>query len=408
MTTSSLRAYSLKDLAKMAKQRGVSGWHAMRKDQLVAVLVNGSKRSTSSRNVIARGSNGSSPAKKALNSTGRLSVPFSSMERRKATQSTPKPTRSRTTSAKVVKNTRLVKRLEEAKAKMQRSKDLASSNGQAPSNGAVHNLNGSIKDRLVLMVRGPFWLHACWELAAPSIQRAQVAMGQDWHTARPVLRLFHITNAGASSSSERVMRDILIHGGVKNWYIDVKEAPQSYRVEIGYLSAKGRFYSLARSNTVSTPAAIAGDSLDAHWGDIARDCDKIYAMSGGYSIEGTSAELQELFEEKMRRPMGSPTGNRYGNGADGLLPRDKDFRCEIDAEIIIHGATQPGAHVTMQGEPIKVQPDGTFHVRLDLPNRRQVIPILACTKDGVEQRTVVLAVERNTKVMEPITRESGE
>jgi hypothetical protein len=131
-------------------------------------------------------------------------------------------------------------------------------------------------------------------------------------------------------------------------------------------------------------------------------------MSGGYSAEGGSAELQELFEERMRRPMGSPTGNRYGNGADGLLPRDKDFRCEIDAEIIIHGATQAGAHVTMQGEPIKVQPDGTFHVRLDLPNRRQVIPILACTKDGVEQRTVVLAVERNTKVMEPITRESGD
>ena len=46
-------------------------------------------------------------------------------------------------------------------------------------------------------------------------------------------------------------------------------------------------------------------------------------MSGGYSTEGTSTELQELFEERLRRPMGSPTGNRYGNGADGLLPRDK-------------------------------------------------------------------------------------
>ena len=62
----------------------------------------------------------------------------------------------------------------------------------------------------------------------------------------------------------------------------------------------------------------------------------------------------------------------------------------------------------MQGEPVKVHADGTFHVRFDLPNRRQVIPIVACTKDGIEQRTVVLAVERNTKVMEPITRESGE
>jgi uncharacterized protein len=293
----------------------------------------------------------------------------------------------------------MLKRLEQVKAQMLHSKDLA---------GNRHFTNGtpSAKDRLVLMVRGPFWLHACWELGARTIMRAQAAMGQDWHLARPILRVFNVTNAAASSSSERILRDISVHGGVRNWYIDVKQAPQTYRVEIGYLTAKGRFYSLARSNTVSTPPATAGDSLDSHWGDIAEDCDKIYALSGGYTTEGNT-ELQELFEERMRRPMGN-AASRYGNGSDGLLPRERSFRCEIDAEIIIHGATQAGAHVVMQGEPVKVQPDGSFHVRLDLPNRRQVIPIVASTKDGVEQRTVVLAVERNTKVMEPVTRESGE
>ena len=50
MTATSLRAYSLKDLAQMAKRRGVSGWHEMRKDQLVAGLVRAaSERTTPSR-----------------------------------------------------------------------------------------------------------------------------------------------------------------------------------------------------------------------------------------------------------------------------------------------------------------------------------------------------------------------
>ncbi|HJS08747.1 MAG TPA: DUF4912 domain-containing protein [Pirellulales bacterium] len=396
MTASSLRAYSLKDLAQMARRRGVNGWHAMRKDQLVAVLLRSAQRRGASRVV----------PKKSVAPLRRSHAHSSAAERVKRIGAGRKTkTDSR---AKSSRNSRAIKRLEQAKAQMFRSKDLASANGQPTSNGAVHNINGAVRDRLVLMVRGPFWLQACWELAAQSIQRAQVAMGQDWHTARPVLRLFLITNSAASSSSERVLRDMAIHGGVKNWYIDVKEAPQTYRVEIGYLSGKGRFYSLARSNTVTTPSATAGDTLDAHWGDIARDCDKIYAMSGGYSVEGNSNELQELFEERLRRPMGPPTANRYGNGADSFLPRDKGFRFDIDAEIVVHGTTQNGAHVTMQGEPVKVHADGTFHVRFDLPNRRQVIPIVACTKDGIEQRTVVLAVERNTKVMEPITRESGE
>ena len=39
------------------------------------------------------------------------------------------------------------------------------------------------------------------------------------------------------------------------------------------------------------------------------------------------------------------------------------------------------------------------------PDRRQVLPVVASSSDGVEQQTIVLAVERNTKTMEPIIRE---
>jgi hypothetical protein len=44
-------------------------------------------------------------------------------------------------------------------------------------------------------------------------------------------------------------------------------------------------------------------------------------------------------------------------------------------------------------------------VRVDLPNKRQVLPIVASTADGIERQTVVLAVERNTKSMEPLGRD---
>ncbi|MBL8827807.1 MAG: hypothetical protein JNM18_12590 [Planctomycetaceae bacterium] len=43
-----------------------------------------------------------------------------------------------------------------------------------------------------------------------------------------------------------------------------------------------------------------------------------------------------------------------------------------------------------------------------MPNARQVIPAVACSIDGLEQRTVVLAVERNTKVMEPVCKDTSE
>ena len=54
-----------------------------------------------------------------------------------------------------------------------------------------------------------------------------------------------------------------------------------------------------------------------------------------------------------------------------------------------------------------MESDGSFMVRFNMPDRRQVFPIVACSVDGTQQRTIVLAVERNTKVMEPVARESG-
>ena len=39
MTSASLKEKPVRDLARMAKQHGVAGWHAMRKDQLIKALV---------------------------------------------------------------------------------------------------------------------------------------------------------------------------------------------------------------------------------------------------------------------------------------------------------------------------------------------------------------------------------
>ena len=77
------------------------------------------------------------------------------------------------------------------------------------------------KDRIVCMVRDPYWLHTYWELSRQAVQRAEAALGQDWHGAKPILRLIDVSSSDTTSSSETALRDIDIHGGCNNWYIDV-------------------------------------------------------------------------------------------------------------------------------------------------------------------------------------------
>ncbi len=402
-TAAALKTQTVRDLGKLASKLGVEGWRSMRKDELVRALVRAAKRKAAKRR---------SPAQNGKRATKTVAV------RNGSTKTKSRPTRRKPAVQKTTKKTvakpkspRVARRIQKANEERARHKNLASSNGapdQRRRKPEPEAAVGDKKDRVVLLVRDAYWLQAMWELTRQSVDRARAAMAEHWHTARPFLRLVELDAGGTTSSAERVAREIEIHGGVRTWYIDVHNSPKSFRVDIGYLAANGRFYALARSNTVTTPRPGNGDDLEHNWSEIAENCEKIYALSGGYSDENGAQELQELFEERLGRPMGSPAGTRFGVGADKMLMQQRSFEFEVDAEMIVFGVTKPNAHITLAGTPVKLRPDGSFSARLSLPDRRQVLPVVASSPDGVEQRTVVLAVERNTKVMEPKIREGSQ
>jgi hypothetical protein len=353
MTVDSLKDCNKKFLAQMAKDQGIVGWHAMRKDQLIRAL--------SLPPAAAKKSAGKAAGAKSLEAAEPAS---------RRTPVTPPPSRPIPVS---------------------------------PSRALDH---ACIKDRIVAVARDPYWLHTYWELSRSTLARAQAALGQDWHTARPLLRLMDVTSEDTTSASERHLRDIEIHGGVNNWFIDVQAPPRSYRIDIGYLARRGKFFVLARSNVVTTPKAGSSDIFDESWSNVQEQFQRLYRQSGGASGSSDSHDLRDLFEERFRRPMHSLSLQTLGTGA--LTSFGRDFHFEIDAELIVYGSTEPNAKVTLQGEPVQVRPDGSFTVRFSLPDSRQIIPAVAASPDGVEERTIVLAVERNTKALEPMIHDGNE
>ncbi|QVL30993.1 DUF4912 domain-containing protein [Telmatocola sphagniphila] len=272
--------------------------------------------------------------------------------------------------------------------------------------------NGYSKDRIVVMVRDPYWLHVYWELTHQSVQRAEAALGQDWHGAKPILRICDVTAQDTTSTAEAIVKDIYIHGGCNNWYVEVPQPPKSYRIDIGYISKRGQLYVLARSNVVTTPKAGSSDAVDENWSELdTKNADRIMNMSMGGNFDltgnmlGMQPELKTLLEERLRKPLSSPTLSSYSSSSHGA--KDRKFFFSLDAELIVYGRTEPTAHVTLQGEPIKLRPDGTFTMRYSLPDSRQIIPAIAASSDGVEERTIVLAVERNTKQLEPLIHDGN-
>ncbi|HEY7159247.1 MAG TPA: DUF4912 domain-containing protein [Gemmataceae bacterium] len=380
MTREQLQTRSKKDLIELARKQGVAGWHGMTKDELIVSLTKRLRKRAAKKPALSR-HQGRKPAARprraapvqaaAARDTSNASSGEEQVESSKYNVGTP----TKDLSAKV-------------------PKDLPAGYG---------------KDRIVVMVRDPYWLHCYWELTRHAIQRAEAALAQEWHTAKPILRLLDVSSHDTTSAAESTVRDIDIHGGCNNWYIDVANPPRSFRVDIGYLSRSGKFYVLARSNVVTTPRAGVSDVIDENWADIdAKKADRIYAMSGGFDPTASSLELKQLFEERLRRPLGSPAVTSFGSGGMALGGKARKFWFQLDAELIVYGATEPNARVTLQGEPVKLRPDGTFTMRFRLPDSRQIIPAVAVSPDGIEERTIVLAVERNTKQLEPMIHEDSE
>ncbi len=434
-----LEQSTVRQLGLWATRLGLTNWRSLRKAELIKALVKLAEKSSGTpknvRGSAGRSAKGSANKKSVANrarhsselaparrgqtanhsTTGRppskrlvrASVASRKSRAGRDTEAREKPAAKQNlgTATAKIRRRRLAgedaARIQELLAARERQMDLSSSGSRLTEAGHA----GPAKDRIVLLVRDSYWLQATWDITRNSVERARAAMAEAWHTARPILRLYELEADATTSAAERVERDIDIHGSVRNWYIDVRNPPRKFRVEIGYLAATGRFYSLARSNTVTTPTPGITGLADAHWSDVADDYERIYALSGGYADEHVSGDLQQMFEDRLRRPMGSASTSRFGMPTDRLISKARDFQFEIDVEAIIFGRTKPNAQVTISGEPVKVKDDGTFTVRMNLPDRRQVLPIVACTPDGSEQRTIVLAIERNTKIMEPIVHE---
>jgi hypothetical protein len=214
---------------------------------------------------------------------------------------------------------------------------------------SARNKPGTVKDRIVLMVPDPHWVHAVWELSLQSVQRAEAALGFDWHSAKPIMRLYDVTSLDTTSTSSLPVRDIAIHGGCNHWYIDVPQPPRSYRADIGYLSKRGQFHVLARSNAVTPPKAGTSEVMDDGWAAEVKDqtdADRILAMSTGFESSHGPPQLKELLDEQFRRP--TKEGAFGAGAAPGKL---KKFFFDIDASLIVFGRTDPSATVMIQNDP---------------------------------------------------------
>jgi hypothetical protein len=210
-------------------------------------------------------------------------------------------------------------------------------------------------------------------LTTAILERAESALGANWHHAVPVLKVYAVSCDEETSPTKCCVVRIPIQAAVDYWHIPIPDPTRTYELQLGYETPKGPSFMLARSAQVKLP------------------------------LPGTPQARR--FEEQRQEgmfpiPSAEPAPRYPIRGSSAYLFSD-EISLDVGAELLIVGKVSPEAHLTCQEEKVPVQRNGAFEIRMSLQEGRQVIPLEAVSPDGCQSRTVVLAIERNTKTLAP-------
>jgi len=121
-------------------------------------------------------------------------------------------------------------------------------------------------DRLLLLVRDPYWIYAYWEISATKQEEFTSNYGQEaWRTSQPVLRVYDVTGLSFNGINANLYHDIRVSNEVNNWHIEVGQPDHAFCVDLGRVLPDGRFITLLRSNVVTTPRASLSERVDEEW-----------------------------------------------------------------------------------------------------------------------------------------------
>jgi hypothetical protein len=234
------------------------------------------------------------------------------------------------------------------------------------------------------MVKDPWWLFAYWEIQAGTERSARSQLlPHEVAGLQSILRVYDVTGVDYPAKPAHASFDIGLSGLATNWYIHTNAPGQSFIVELGLLTAQGRFLLLARSNRVTAPRFGPSDVIDEAWMISDEDFWKLFGeMRLGPGASG-SASWSRLAAHSLSSVRSS--GNLL---IQSPTPAVRGFWCRVDTDLVIHGATEPRATVTIQGQPVAIRKDGTFSLRLALPAGTQSIAVECTSSDGRQTRTV--------------------
>ena len=322
--------------------------------------------------------------------------------------------------------------------------------------------DGYGESRIVLMPRDPEWAYTYWDIPNSHKEELRRQGGQ-----QIALRLYDVTDVNLQYQSPHNIQEYPCDELAREWYVPIPVSDRDYVIDIGYRCADGRWIVLARSAEVRVPPVYPSDWIEDQFITVGWEEDlrgktflelvppskKVAPASAGNPIYeqifgmAESAEAMRVAGSvfgSMQHVAGSiqqvaiheqalssyvfPSGvgmwavpttsgltmsgvgltmSGVGFGASMPPAKPRKFWLVADAELIVYGATEPDATVYIGGQPIKLNPDGTFRYQMSFQDGLIDYPIFAVAADGEQNRAIHMKFTRETPDRRTNTKEEA-
>lgn len=325
--------------------------------------------------------------------------------------------------------------------------------------------SGYGESRIVLMPRDPQWAYTYWDVPNEHKEELRRQGGQQL-----ALRIYDVTEINLEYQSPHSIQEYPSDELAREWYLPIPVSDRDYVVDIGYRCVDGRWLVLARSAPVRVPPVYPSDWIEDNFVTVNFEEDlrgktvfelvppaKRMAAAGvaGTATTGTSygnpiydeifgmtqtAEAQRVAGSlygSMQHVPGSmqavslaeqaissyvfPSGvgmwavptvsgltmSGAGFSASAAPIRPRQFWLIADAELIVYGATEPDATVTIGDRQIQLNPDGTFRFQMSFQDGLIDYPIRAVAADGEQTRSIQMKFTRETPSRNTNTKEEA-
>lgn len=326
--------------------------------------------------------------------------------------------------------------------------------------------DGYGESRIVLMPRDPQWAYTYWDVSNEHKEELRSQGGQQL-----ALRIYDVTDINLDYQSPHSIQEYPCDELAREWYLPIPVSDRDYVIDIGYRCNDGRWLVLARSARVHVPPVYPSDWIEDVFITVNFEEDlrgkSVYELvppakrSASTASNGAANPIyDQIFDMaesaealrvagsifgSMQHVPGSmvpqqaissyvfPSGvgiwgvpggavgapnvsgltmsgvgmSGVGFSASAIPMRPRKFWLIADAELIVYGATEPDATVTIGGRPIKLNPDGTFRFQMSFQDGLIDYPIMAVAADGEQTRSIHMKFNRETPSRNTNTKEEA-